>query len=1034
MAYSRTQFFTAQVFLIILVFSGNFQAALAQGPNGYTYCANEGGSFTLPARSHVAYGANNQFAYLYNQTGTITFNNTNFGDPAPGYVKKGYYKIATSEGNVAALELVLEQLKNHITGVALLSGTEINSLIDTIQQNVFVLGDTSLLVTQAFDLVNCYETIKGPVFLNANTQGGFANNFDALDGKELARAVFLIQQGVMDLVYTPDKILKFMPLLVGKQYKTAEYFPGACPLPVDSTATFSVKINASLPKAYGKPTAFSAAPARRPTGYYLAPGSLGTVKVPQSLVGKGFRILVGAHTVNRATLNQVKRFFRVTNSFPIMDTVTQIINPFGGGIYIVTPYEAAEGMVDIQLTNVVPAPFFSGKKADATSLQAWLTVQRNNPAPWADFESDKFMMQVPRSWIYNYADPVALMLDWDKRMDVVSKLLGYPLERNRIELYLQVDVGIMYDGYYGIGNPQVNNTYNPLQAENGNKNHWFLRPGDGFWETEFHEMGHAQLFSKFPGETEAAVNVPAAAIFNRLYGMNIDSALGNSFDNKPYISRDQAALNWMVTPNFRAGKPMDISNTTKDEVRYQQRGYAKYIEMAALFGWETIDGFHKQEQLDFIAQAPGDGLAQVDSRIFRFSKMAGADMRPLIHFWGVQPVDSVELKNRIQAAGLQPSKLICDRLMHYKSIIPQNNAEFVTHANAFFGGAVPPGGHPDYGSGWYNIWLPLYNETHGELALAAMDGIIDRYFPEGCPTTIDIPVVTVNNPVICAGQSVTLTASGATTYLWSTGEVGDSIIVTPATTSTYTVVGKTAGYAAAPVEATVTVNQNPVLSVADTAVCFGESATLNVSGAESYTWSNGATTNSITVNPSTTSIYTVIGFTEGCMPDSASPVVEVLPLPAVELGADIVLPAGQDTVLDATGPNLSYVWSTGATTATILVSAAGTYSVTVTSLDGCSSSDMIGVTVTSSSFSPKPLLDIKLVPNPTHDVLHLICPETTISTIEVFDNLGRAMDIPFAAADNGTRYSIDLSAQPPGIYYVRIAGALGAWTYPVVRQ
>ena len=162
----------------------------------------------------------------------------------------------------------------------------------------------------------------------------------------------------------------------------------------------------------------------------------------------------------------------MTNTFPITDTITEIANPFGGGIYILTPYEADLGIVEVQLTNVVPAPFFSAKTFSQTTLQEWKDVQRHNPAPWADFESDKYMMQVPTSWIYNYDDPVTLMQDWDNRMDVVSTMLGYPLIRNNTILYLQVDVDIMY-GFYGIGNPQINNTYNPLQPENGNKNHWF---------------------------------------------------------------------------------------------------------------------------------------------------------------------------------------------------------------------------------------------------------------------------------------------------------------------------------------------------------------------------------------------------------------------------------------------------------------------------------------------------------------------------------------------------------------------------------
>jgi Peptidase M60, enhancin and enhancin-like/N-terminal domain of M60-like peptidases/Secretion system C-terminal sorting domain len=939
--------------LVTLCFFLSAQWVFAQGPPGYTWCASENQSFTLPGLSHVAYGGNNSFSYLYNQTGTITFNNTTFGDPAPGVVKSGYYKIASSEGSLVSLEAAFQQLKGQITGVLQLSGQQLNNLSDSIQQNIFSVADTGSMVAMALDIIDCYETLKGPIFFNASTQNGFPNNFDALDGKELARAVFVVQQGVFDHVYTPVNISKYIDLLANRKFKTADYFPGICPNPIDSSTTYTAKIKASLPPEYGKGTAFSDAPARRPTGYYLAPGKVGTVKVPPGLVNKGFRILVGAHTVNRGSAGQVGRFFRVTNTFPIEDTITQIINPFGGGIYVVVPYLATEGIADIQLTNVVPAPFFSAQSASTTSLQEWQTTQRSNPAPWADFASDKYMMQVPTKWIYNYSDPVTLMQDWNNRMDVVAKLLGQPLTPNNIQLYLQVDVGIQYNGFYGIGNPQVNNTYSPSQVENGNKNHWLIRPGVGFWETEFHEMGHAQLFSKFPGETEAAVNVPAAALYNRLYGMGIDSALGKSFGNHPYITRDQAALNWMVTPNFRAGNPMDISNTTKDEVRYQQRGYAKYIEMAALFGWEVIDSFHKKEQLDFINQAPGDGLTEVDSRILRFSKTTGADMRPLVHFWGVHPKNQAVLKSAIDAAGLQPSKLVCERLTHYKSIIPLNNAQFQAHANAFFGGSVPAGGHPDYGSGWYNIWLPQYNETHGALAQQSMQAIIDLYFPGGCPTSVPTPVVTVNSASICPGQSATLTASGAMYYQWSNGETGNTITVSPNATTTYTVIGKTAGFSAAPVSAEVTVNPIPDVSVNNTSICAGQSATLTASGAETYAWSNGESSASIIVSPTETTTFTVIGTTAGCAAAPLTAEVTVNPVPEVSVGNAIIC-AGQSATLTASGAE-TYAWSNGESSASIIVSPTETTTFTVTgTTSGCTAAPMMAEVIV----NPVPVVSV----------------------------------------------------------------------------
>ena len=924
----------AWAFSIIGLLLLNTGFAFAQGPNGYIYCAPENGTFTLPARSHVAYGADNKFKYLYNQTGTITFDNETFGgDPIFGTYKSGYYKLANDAESVSILEAAIRRLKKHLNGTATLSASAINLVADTIQDNIFVIGDSSSVVLTAFDLINFYETQKGAFFLNTATKGGFPNNPGATDGYELVRAVFKVQQGIQDYIYTPEKIKKYKSILDGRKFLTANFFPGVCPAPADPQATYTAKINASMPTEYGKRTAFSSTPARRPTGYYLAPGSIGTVRVPANLVNKGFKILVGAHSFERTGNNPVRRFFRVTNTFPITDTLTEIANPFGGGIYIITPYQANEGIAEIQLMNVVPAPFFSAKSFDQTSLQNWLTVQRKNPAPWADFESDKYMMQVPTSWIYNYEDPVTLMQDWDDRMDVVSKLLGYPAVRNNTILYLQIDVDIMFGGY-GIGNPQINNTYNPLDVENGNKNHWFLQPGVDFWETEFHEMGHAQLFSGFPGEGEAAVNLLAAAIYNRKYGVNIDTALGKSFGNYPQITRDQAALNWMVTPNFRAGNPMDISNTTKDEVRYQQRGYAKYVEMAALFGWGVLDSFYKKEQLDYIAQAPDDGLSEVDSRIYRFSKATGIDMRPLIHFWGVQPKNAAKLKTYIDAANLGPSKRICERLYHYKSIIPLNNAQFAAHANAFFGGSVPAGGDPDYGSGWYNIWLPQYNASHGALAQQSMQNIIDLYFPGGCPVETPTPVVSVNDAGICPGETVTLTASGAMYYQWSNGATGNSIVVSPDTTTTYTVIGNTAGYDAAPVTAKVTVTPVPTVSVNSASICAGETATLTATGAENFLWSNGATSSTIEVTPDATAIYTVSGTTNGCAAAALSTEVTVRPIPVVSVNSASIC-AGETATLTASGAE-NFLWSNGSTSPTIEVTPDATAIYTVSgTTNGC---------------------------------------------------------------------------------------------------
>jgi hypothetical protein len=62
-------------------------------PSGFTWCSSDNGSYILPGRSDVAYGANGMFNYLYTKTGTITFNSATFGDPIPETSKAGYYKM-----------------------------------------------------------------------------------------------------------------------------------------------------------------------------------------------------------------------------------------------------------------------------------------------------------------------------------------------------------------------------------------------------------------------------------------------------------------------------------------------------------------------------------------------------------------------------------------------------------------------------------------------------------------------------------------------------------------------------------------------------------------------------------------------------------------------------------------------------------------------------------------------------------------------------------------------------------------------------
>ena len=125
-------------------------------------------------------------------------------------------------------------------------------------------------------------------------------------------------------------------------------------------------------------------------------------------------------------------------------------------------------------------------------------------------------------------------------------------------------------------------------------------------------------------------------------------------------------------------------------------------------------------------------------------------------------------------------------------------------------------------------------------------------------TVNSVPTISVISGAICAGNSYTMVASGASTYSYT----GGSAVVTPTANTSYSVTGTSSLGCAASNTAvsSVTVNASPsvVASTSNSMICSGESAVLSAStSATSYTWNTGATTMSVSVSPTVTSTYTV---------------------------------------------------------------------------------------------------------------------------------------------------------------------------------
>ena len=235
-------------------------------------------------------------------------------------------------------------------------------------------------------------------------------------------------------------------------------------------------------------------------------------------------------------------------------------------------------------------------------------------------------------------------------------------------------------------------------------------------------------------------------------------------------------------------------------------------------------------------------------------------------------------------------------------------------------------------------------------------------------TVVPVPTLATSATptAICIGNSSTLTATGASSYTWSTGGTGSAVVVTPTATTVYTVTGANA---TCPSAGTVQVVVNPLPTLAaasnPTSVCPGSAATLTVSGAQTYSWSTGATGSLVTVSPTITTNYIVTGTNvNGCV-NSFTVNVPVIPAPVMTLSS---LPAiycvGSTATLSATGGN-TYTWNPGGLSgANVTVSPAATtvYSVTGASAAGCTATAQYTLTVL-------PVPTVVAAANPT-----AICP------------------------------------------------------------
>ena len=302
----------------------------------------------------------------------------------------------------------------------------------------------------------------------------------------------------------------------------------------------------------------------------------------------------------------------------------------------------------------------------------------------------------------------------------------------------------------------------------------------------------------------------------------------------------------------------------------------------------------------------------------------------------------------------------------------------------------------------------------------------------GVNSTSSIPFTITVNPrptagitapttttLTCGTTSIALTATGGGTYLWNDASASTTATLNVSTPGTYTVTVTSANGCTDTESITITQNTAvPTAGITAPATtvltCGTTSIALTATGGGTYLWNDASASTTATLNVSTPGTYTVtVTSANGCTDTESITITQntTAPTAGITAPATTVLTCGTTSIaLTATGGG-TYLWNdaSASTTATLNVSTPGTYTVTVTSANGCTDTESITITQ-----------------NTTAPTAGITAPATTVLTCGT-------TSIALTATGGGTYLWNDASAtttatlnvSTPGTYTVTVTSANG---------
>jgi len=229
---------------------------------------------------------------------------------------------------------------------------------------------------------------------------------------------------------------------------------------------------------------------------------------------------------------------------------------------------------------------------------------------------------------------------------------------------------------------------------------------------------------------------------------------------------------------------------------------------------------------------------------------------------------------------------------------------------------------------------------------------------DGCQNQVNQNVTVNANPNVfvadagmCQGGQATLNGpAGFAIYQWSSGGTAQSITVSPAVTTNYTLTATDANGCSGSHTAAVAVDPLPVPDAGpDQTICEGTVANLTGLGGTSYVWNPGNLNGqNVAVTPNVTTLYTLtVSTNAGC---SATDVIQinVNPMPSADAGDDVQLCEGEAATINSVASAGIILWTPGnfnTPSITVAPAVTTTYHLMVSDAIGCSGEDSITIYV-----------------------------------------------------------------------------------------